>query len=131
MQSAEEFLREFLCSQTELAREHSAIDLPHIRRYFAPNYQPWDREKHIAGIESERIVSGVERDGGVEIVTTRDLFGLVEDTRYCLKFTSGAWHIAGMERACCVCHGSGKEGARVCGICKGKGWDFIGKLNGT
>ena len=86
---------------------------------------------HIAGVESEQIVGTAGSDGMAEIITTRERFSLSERVRYRLRFTGDLWQIASMEIACCICHGSGKEGVRVCNICKGNGWSLVGQREAT
>src|SRR6267378_350152 len=131
MQSAENFLHDYLGSRTKVSREQWAIHELHVRRFFAPNYEPWDRDKCIAGLESEKIVSVNINGGSTEIVTTSVSFGVSQRTRYWLGNADNSWQITSMESACCVCLGSGKEGGHACNICKGKGWSLIGETKAT
>jgi hypothetical protein len=131
MQPAEDFLRDYLRSRTQVTREQWDIYEPHVRHFFAPNYQPWDRDKAIEGLESEKIVSVSIKDGSTEIITASVSYGLTQRTRYWLSITDNSWHIESMESGCCVCLGSGKEGSRACNVCKGKGWSLIGERKTT
>ena len=131
MQSAEDFLRDYLRSRTKVARDSWSIHDLHEKRFFAPNYTPWNHEKAIAGLESERVVTGTNIEGMVEIVTASESFGMAERTRYRLNRQDDSWRIVSIESACCVCMGSGEERNRTCNICKGKGWSLIGETRAT
>jgi len=105
MQPAEDFLRDYVRSRTDLLREIYRLREPHVRRFFAPHYEPWDRDESIANSESERIESVTSLDGFVEILTTGDHFGYMERVRYRLRAEESSWSIASMERECGICHG--------------------------
>jgi hypothetical protein len=131
MQPAEDFLRDYLRNRTKVTREEWDIYEPHVRQFFAPNYTPWDRDKAIEGLESEKIVSVHVTDSSTEIVTASVSFGFTQRTRYWLSITDNSWQIKSMESACHLCLGSGKEGSRACKSCKGKGWSLIGEIKPT
>jgi hypothetical protein len=82
MQSAEDFLRDYVRSRTDVLREIYRLREPHVRRFFSPGYEPWDREKSIANSESERIESVTSTNGVTQVVTTSNHFGFVERVRY-------------------------------------------------
>jgi hypothetical protein len=131
MQSAEHFLQDYLQSRAKVVREQWAIHQPHGRRFFAPDYEPWDIDGPIAGVEGERIVTVSTSGDEPEIVTTRDEWGKARLTRYLLSATNGSWRIVSMEYACHLCQGSGKNDSGDCRVCAGTGWCLIGKKHLT
>jgi hypothetical protein len=128
MQPVEEFLREYFRDRTELLCGSCSAWEAHTKRFFAPIYQPYDRQKTIANSEAESIISVSTADGSAEAITTGFAGGRWR-FRYCLSAADDKWHITSMEIACGVCHGSGKakDGKSDCRLCKGAGWKLVGE----
>ena len=128
MQPVEEFLREYFRHRTELLRESCGGWQAHTKRFFAPVYQPYDRQKNVADSETERVLSVSAADSSAEAITTGFAGGRWR-FRYRLAGIKDRWFITSMEMECGICHGSGKakDGRTDCRLCKGAGWKLIGE----
>ena len=128
MQPVEDFLHEYFRNRTELLQESCGGWESHTQRFFAPLYEPYNRQKTVADSEAERIISVSSADGSAEVITT----GFAGDRwrfRYRLSAIDDRWRIKSMEMECGICHGSGKakDGKSDCRLCKGAGWKLVGE----
>lgn len=129
MQPVEDFLHEYFRNRTELFRESCDGWESHAQRFFAPLYEPYNRQKKVADSEAERIISVSSADGLAEVITT-GFAGAQWPFRYRLSAIDGGWRIKSIEIECGNCHGSrkAKDGTSDCWTCKGVGWMFLGDL---
>src|SRR5262245_46802701 len=120
MQRVEEFLQEFFRDRTDLLRRSCGDWESHTQRFFAPAYQPYDRQKTVVDSEAESIISVSSADRSAEVVTT-GLAGGRWRFRYHLSAVADKWRIVSMEMECGICHGSGKtkDGNSDCKLCEG------------
>jgi len=127
MQSVEQFPHEYFRGRTDLLRQSYGAWESHAQRFFAPSYQPYDRQRTIADSEAESIISVSGTDGLAEVITTGYADGRWR-FRYRLSSMADQWRITSMEMECGICHGSGKakDGKSDYRLCKGAGWKLVG-----
>lgn len=126
MQSIEEFFREYLASRTALLRASVGPWDLHIHQFFAPDYEPWNRQKSVGDSEAETVLEVNDRDGS-PVVITSGMAGRLFRLRYRLSARDGSWQITNSELECGICKGSGQSAkGSACRLCKGKGWSQIG-----
>lgn len=128
MQPVEDFLRDYFRNRTELLRESYCGWESHTQRFFASDYQPYNREKTVADSDAENILSVSNADGSAEVITTGFSGGRWR-FRYRLSRGLDGWRITSMEMECGICHGSGKtkDSESDCRLCKGAGWKLVGE----
>ena len=125
---AEEFIQDYFRDRTSLYRQASPLFAEHTRRFFLPTYIFSDHEQSIADSEAESIVSIRDSDDHAEVITTGFPSGHWR-MRYRLAAIGDSWKITAIEMECGICHGSGKakDGKSDCKLCKGAGWQLLGK----
>ena len=122
MQSAEEFMREFLAANVaEVAREVESRN-PFRQKFYAAVCS-WDSRKGaVKTAKSETVRSISKLEGTVLVVTCKDgptdVFG---SYRYHLQPNGQSWHIHSVDWACrCSRHGGSVD--PDCFFCGGTGW---------
>jgi hypothetical protein len=123
MQSAQDFIRDYLKEQVRLQEVWSEAWLPVRQRFFQPGYNAFDPQRNIDRAKAE-VPLAISESEGVAVVTTSG-YGEGHRLRYTLQETPGAWRTSRIELECGICRGSGKCEDRECKLCEGKGWKLF------
>jgi hypothetical protein len=129
MQSAEEFMLDFLCEQITDVKRELESRAPFRRRFYAVDCFYDSRAGTLAMRESERIVSLSSTDTKAEVVTEFEtrLSGDIRRSRnrYHIQSVNDQWLIQCFDSACFQCFGT--PGKSACFMCGGEGW-ISGKI---
>src|SRR6266852_5616287 len=98
MQSAQDFIQDYLKEQIRLQEIWSAAWLPVRERYFQPGSNALDPQQNIDRAKAEVPVA-ISEAGGTSVVTTSG-YGEGHRLRYTLANTEGAWRISRVELEC-------------------------------
>jgi hypothetical protein len=123
MQSAEEFMREFLDEQIALEKQEQARHLLFLKRFYTADCLWGKRLGRLEMVQSLKVLSISSRATKAEVVTSRLANGepgLYCEIRYRLESHGESWRICGVDLRCCC--GAGESAEAGCPCCHGTGW---------
>src|SRR4051812_17634037 len=118
MQSAQDFIRDYLKEQVRLQEVWSEAWLPVRERFFQPGYNVFDPQRSIDRAKAEEPLEVSESEGAAVVTTSG--YGEGHRLRYTLQDVLGAWRISRIELECGICRGTGKRKDRECNCAREK-----------
>jgi len=122
MQTAEDFMRDYLTAMVNLQESSAEAFLPIHHHFFMEGYKPFDPMKNVAMAKSEIVISVAKKDDSTEVITTG--YGEHHRLRYSLASNSGSFLISQMEMECGLCSRRGNPRPE-CKFCGGRGWQSL------
>ncbi len=126
METAQDFMERYLREKAKLQQVARQSNMSLHQQFFTEDYvkvlHNWQTSQ---GNIPESFVSAEVSDIAAKIITVRATGKLDQRYRYHLAFAEGKWKITSQERACFLCHGTGKGNNTPCQVCDGKGWTHL------
>src|SRR5215469_10891967 len=125
METAEEFIRNYLREKADLERSSFKARVPFYEKYFTNDWNAY-RSNFDSKRRDEEFVM-IEIVGQTARAITIQQFRKMEDRhRYILGVVDGQWKIFSKQSECVVCRGSGERCGSKCKACDGNGWkDYL------
>jgi hypothetical protein len=127
MQSAQEFMENFLCESKEIHRATRQLYRPFQDKFFSKEYV-----KHFEDFETNRennpeTIENVEvSDDSAKVIVVRLSGSKQRRFRYQLRISRSTWEIHMQEMECGSCNGKGYMSIGVpCNRCNGAGWIIL------